>query len=382
MKFKKTAMSVALEEMMVFPEENVEPLTEEEVKVFEDTEGEELVEDITVAVEAIEQLECLIATMEAAAQDANFGKYNLPVYQNSLESICKSLGTKVTGLSQEAFSDSAVLSTEGLKDMASKVLEVVKDLLARLITWFKNTFTSQNEAILTIARYNVNKLSKLNRTSWKRDASVRFKNQTLCGLFFEKNGAEFKDTKQLFNLVDGTVSRLEDYISEMGIMSDDLMKVFYASKDQREKLDRYKQYHLAQKNPIEAAKLFRSLSKNETDKRADDKDIVVIDSVGSFDSVFGICEDLLRGMTNMSRNRSIEPIIKRCEELVNQIKKASDKENPPPAELYGHARDILAAVFSFNKIKTDLSYRSCRVLEAVLRAGVGEDATVTDGRWR
>ena len=41
MKFKKTAMSAALEEMMAFPEPAVEPLTEEEVQVFEDTEGEE-----------------------------------------------------------------------------------------------------------------------------------------------------------------------------------------------------------------------------------------------------------------------------------------------------------------------------------------------------
>ena len=79
----------------------------------------------------------------------------------------------------------------------------------------------------------------------------------------------------------------------------------------------------------------------------------------------------------MSRTRSIEPIIKHCEDMLNQIKKAVDKENPPPAELYGHVRDIISAVYSFNKIKTDLSYRFCRVLEAVLRAGVGEDATVT-----
>jgi hypothetical protein len=35
MKFKKTAMSAALEEMLAFPEEQVEPLTEEEVKVFD-----------------------------------------------------------------------------------------------------------------------------------------------------------------------------------------------------------------------------------------------------------------------------------------------------------------------------------------------------------
>ena len=370
-------MSAALEEMMAFPEEQVEPLTEEEVQVFEDTEGDELVKGINVAVEAIEQLECLIATMESAKADPNFGKYNLPVYQNSLENICKSLGTKVTGLSQEAFGDDVVLSTEGLKDMANKVLQTIKDLLARLVTWFKNSFTSQNEAILTIARGNVNKLSKLNRTSWNRDASVRFKNQTLCGLFLEKNSAEFKDTKQLFNVADETTSRLEDYISEMGIMTDDLIKVFFASKDQGEKLEHYKQYHLAQKNPIEAAKLFRSLSKNETDKRTDDKDTVVIDSVGSFESVFGICEDLSRGTTSMSRTRSIEPIIKHCENMVNQIKKAADKENQPPAELYGHVRDIISAVYSFNKIKTDLSYRFCRVLEAVLRAGVGEDATVT-----
>lgn len=382
MKLKKTAMSAALEEMMAFPEPEAEPLTEEEVQVFEDTEGDDLVKGIDIAVEAIEQLECLIATMESAKADPNFGKYNLPVYQNSLESICKNLGVKLTTVSQEAFGDDVVLSTEGLKDMANKVLQTIKDLLARLVTWFKNSFTSQNEAILIIARGNVNKLSKLNRTSWNRDASVRFKNQTLCGLFFEKTSAEFKDTKQLFNVVDEATSRLEDYISEMGIMTNDLIKVLFASKDQREKLEHYKQYHLAQKNPIEAAKLFRSLSKNETDKRTGDKDTVVIDSVGSFESVFGICEDLSRGTTNMSRTRSIEPIIKHCEDMLNQIKKAVDKENPPPAELYGHVRDIISAVYSFNKIKTDLSYRFCRVLEAVLRAGVGEDATVTAGTDR
>lgn len=34
MKFKKTAMSAALEEIMAFPEEQVEPLTEEEVPVI------------------------------------------------------------------------------------------------------------------------------------------------------------------------------------------------------------------------------------------------------------------------------------------------------------------------------------------------------------
>ena len=73
-------MSAALEEMMAFPDPVVEPLTEEEVKVFEDTEGDELVEGINVAVEAIEQLECLIATMESAKADQNFGKYNLPLY--------------------------------------------------------------------------------------------------------------------------------------------------------------------------------------------------------------------------------------------------------------------------------------------------------------
>jgi hypothetical protein len=136
-------MSAALEEMMAFPEEQVEPLTEEEVQVFEDTEGDELVKGINVAVEAIEQLECLIATMESAKEDPNFGKYNLPVYQNSLESICKSLGVKLTGLSQEAFNDDVVLSTEGLKDMANKVLQTIKDLLARLVTWFKNSLNHQ-----------------------------------------------------------------------------------------------------------------------------------------------------------------------------------------------------------------------------------------------
>ena len=38
---KRNAMAAALEEMMAFPEPAVEPLTEEEVQVFEDTEGEE-----------------------------------------------------------------------------------------------------------------------------------------------------------------------------------------------------------------------------------------------------------------------------------------------------------------------------------------------------
>lgn len=41
MKFKKTAMSAALEEMLAFPEPEAEPLTEEEVQVFEDTEGDD-----------------------------------------------------------------------------------------------------------------------------------------------------------------------------------------------------------------------------------------------------------------------------------------------------------------------------------------------------
>lgn len=369
-------MSVALEEMLALPGENVEPLTEEEAKVFEDTEGEELVEDITVAIEAIEQLECLITTMEAAAQDPNFGKYNLPVYQNSLESICKSLGTKVTGLSQEAFSDSVVLSTEGLKDMASKVIETIKALLARLMTWFKNTYTSKNAVILKFAKNNVIQLSKLNKENWNPEAVVSYYDTMFCGFFYPVGKGSLKSVAVMEQYLDRYVTDMNNQIEAVQDAINKLSSKLPCTKEKFEGAIREEVSGFAELvGPASKIHSYVTLAKNEDDNREGgpgNKNHTNI-TVGSFSDMEKVCT-YLKNHNQHNWGGRINTIASEINSILRALEKMqADGVNIDNSILSAISKSITAVSFVFHDT-AELMYHGNRIVEKALRAGVGENA--------
>ena len=375
MKFKKTVMSAALEEMMAFPEEQVEPLTEEEVQVFEDTEGDELVEGINVAVEAIEQLECLIATMEAAAQDQNFGKYNLPLYQNSLENICKSLGTKVTGLSQEAFGDDVVLSTEGLKDMASKVIKTIKALIARFVTWYKNTYTSKNAVILKFAKNNVNKLSKLNKENWNPEAVVSYYDTMFCGFFYPVGKGALKSVAVMEQYLDLYVKDMNNQIEAVQDAINLLSSNLPCSKEKFEGFLREKVSSFAELvGPASKIHTYVTLAKNEDDTREGgpgNKDHTNI-TVGSFSDMEKVCT-YLKNHSQHNWGGRVNTIASEINSILHALEKMqADGIDIDNSILSVVSKSITAVSFVFHDTG-ELMYHANRIVEKALRAGVGED---------
>ena len=111
---------------------------------------EVLAGDIAKTDEFLVGLECLIATMEAAALDQNFGKYNLPLYHNEAKRLLGSLRLSTFGLSTENYDSPYVLSTEGFKETAGKVWQAFKDMLKRFYEWLGKRFGkgSKSEQII------------------------------------------------------------------------------------------------------------------------------------------------------------------------------------------------------------------------------------------
>lgn len=121
-----------------------------DIKEDDVSEGEVLAGDIAKTDEFLVGLECLIATMEAAALDQNFGKYNLPLYHNEAKRLLGSLRLSTFGLSTENYDSPYVLSTEGFKETASKVWQAFKDMIKRFFEWLGKRFGkgSKSEQII------------------------------------------------------------------------------------------------------------------------------------------------------------------------------------------------------------------------------------------
>ena len=111
-----------------------------DIKEDDVSEGEVLAGDIAKTDEFLVGLESLIATMEAAALDTNFGKYNLPLYHNEAKRLMGSLRLSTFGLSTENYDSPYVLSTEGFKETASKVWQAFKDMIKRFFEWLGKRF--------------------------------------------------------------------------------------------------------------------------------------------------------------------------------------------------------------------------------------------------
>ena len=121
-----------------------------DIKEDDVSEGEVLAGDIAKTDEFLVGLESLIATMEAAALDTNFGKYNLPLYHNEAKRLMGSLRLSTFGLSTENYDSPYVLSTEGFKETAGKVWQAFKDMLKRFYEWLGKRFGkgSKSEQII------------------------------------------------------------------------------------------------------------------------------------------------------------------------------------------------------------------------------------------
>ena len=373
MKFKKTAMSTALEEMLAFPEEQVEPLTEEEVQVFEDTEGDELVEGINVAVEAIEQLECLIATMESAKVDPNFGKYNLPVYQNSLESICKSLGVKLTTVSQEAFGDDTVLSTEGLKDMASKVIETIKALVARFVTWFKNTYTSKNAVMLKMAKGHVSSLSKLNAANWNAKAPTMVPSKMFCGLYYHYGSGHFKDLDHITSLVFKNIPVLDKTIGELSAATKTMDGLISGNKeDYNEVVETLLTRFVDTFGPKARYHEYSEMMKNEDDDRhVTERNTIVLDSVGEFSAMERICKEFVSKGFHL-HNGVVDDICGTLLKLCGKLRGLEQKGTVIPPGIYKSIREAANGASNLCTARFETLWQTNRLIGVAMRAGVGD----------
>ena len=372
---KRNAMAAALEEMMAFPEPAVEPLTEEEVQVFEDTEGDDLVKGIDVAVEAIEQLECLIATMESAKADPNFGKYNLPVYQNSLESICKNLGVKLTTVSQEAFGDDTVLSTEGLKDMVNKVIETIKALVARFVTWFKNTYTNKNAVIMKFAKNNVTQLSKLNKENWDPEAVVCYYDTMFCGFFYPVGKGELQSVAVIEKYLDIYVKDMSNQVEAVQDAIDKLDSMLPCSKEKFEGAIKDEVSRFAELvGPASKIHTYVRMAKNEDDSREGgrgNKNHTNI-TVGSFSDMEKICSYLANN-TRHNWGGRVNTIASKINTVLKALEKMqADGVNIDNSILTTISKSITAVSFVFQDT-AELMYHANRIVEKALRAGVGEN---------
>ena len=121
-----------------------------DIKEDDVSEGEVLAGDIAKTDEFLVGLECLITTMEAAALDPNFGKYNLPLYHNEAKRLLSSIRLSSFGLSTENYDSPYVLSTEGFKETASKVWQAFRDMVDHFLKWLESKFSkgSKSEKII------------------------------------------------------------------------------------------------------------------------------------------------------------------------------------------------------------------------------------------
>ena len=90
----------------------------------EDLERADLLEGIKIASEAVSDLTVLSTALEAASTDGNFGKYNLPLYSNQVDAVCRKLQVVPIKLSVESLSTSA--------EAVSNLLTIVQSTLVYL----------------------------------------------------------------------------------------------------------------------------------------------------------------------------------------------------------------------------------------------------------
>jgi len=112
----------------------------------DEREGKELLDGIEKADEFLTGMESLIATMEAAQADPQFGKYNLPLYHKEAVRLHKLMGLSTFGMSTENFESEYVLSTEGFKETASKVWEAFKAMVKRFLDWLLGKSGKESKA--------------------------------------------------------------------------------------------------------------------------------------------------------------------------------------------------------------------------------------------
>ena len=146
------SFSLGLEAALVGEVDKYMDADDSDLDIKEDdvSEGEVLAGDIAKTDDFLVGLESLITTMEAAALDTNFGKYNLPLYHNEAKRLMGSLRLSTFGLSTENYDSPYVLSTEGFKETAGKVWQAFKDMLKRFYEWLGKRFGkgSKSEQII------------------------------------------------------------------------------------------------------------------------------------------------------------------------------------------------------------------------------------------
>lgn len=342
-----------------------------------DEEAEKLFADINTAMESLDDLELLVSSMEAAQADPHFGKYNLPLYKSMLDQTCAKLQLSGTALSVESFGPQNVLSTEGVKEVISKLYGVIKELLARLVTWFKNTFTAKNAVMLRIAKGNVNALSKLNKTSWNGDTSASFKSKSVCGLIFAKTSGHCKNFRELKDLLDGWDKQIEHYqvdiFDSLQILKSAVRK---QPEDQEKPLGDLEEGILGGKNNpgsyVNKAREFMRLAGNEQDKRPnEEKDYVVLDSLGSFEDMKHFCQKLEHDKKVRSMDNGLQEIIDTCDDLIKKVNKTLN-DNPNSARICRHVQNALSSAYAFNHLRAELLFQTHRALEVSLRAGAGD----------
>ena len=94
----------------------------------EEIEKADMLEGIKIATEAVADLTVLSTALEAASTDGNFGKYNLPLYSNQVDAVCRKLQVVPIKLSVESLSTSA----EAVSNLLTIVQSTLVDLQKRV----------------------------------------------------------------------------------------------------------------------------------------------------------------------------------------------------------------------------------------------------------
>ena len=198
-----------------------------DIKEDDVSEGEVLAGDIAKTDEFLVGLESLITTMEAAALDTNFGKYNLPLYHNEAKRLMGSLRLSTFGLSTENYDSPYVLSTEGFKETAGKVWQAFKGMVKRFFEWLGKRFGkgSKSEQIIEKTEQLKEKAEVL---SQKPEVAERIKKRERIDVHFTTHSLlsgrvkdklsveEFaKEAFDLFREVDQNFEKLKAFLKDL-----------------------------------------------------------------------------------------------------------------------------------------------------------------------
>ena len=198
-----------------------------DIKEDDVSEGEVLAGDIAKTDEFLVGLECLIATMEAAALDQNFGKYNLPLYHNEAKRLMGSMRLSTFGLSTENYDSPYVLSTEGFKETASKVWRAFQDMIKRFFEWLGKRFgkgskseqiTEKAEELKEKAEVLSKKPEVAERIKKREHIDVHFTTHSLLsGRVKDKVSVEefAKAAFDLFREVDQNFEKLKAFLKDL-----------------------------------------------------------------------------------------------------------------------------------------------------------------------